>query len=815
MSCIDSPQRSTSSHLGGIFALLLSWLCLAPMLVAQPAAPTTTTSEDDSLDGASQQSDIAMQSDTVWITLGEDAFDTLRAQKNFQFDNQPLKVLEERSDVVITQVTRQDLPRISALLHETHLRCAGFMSHRTPELAQKALAQASLPEFRAAPIEYLIDQPMLADRLKARVSQSRILSTIRTLSTDFNNRYFAHPSGRNAAVWIRDQWRQHANNRPDVTVQLYQHPWPQPSVILTIPGSTRADEIVVLGGHLDSITPGNGNPNFIAPGADDNASGIAVLSEVIRAAMESGFRPQRTVKFMAYAAEEVGLDGSQAIAQDFRQQGLDVVAVMQFDMTAFNGSMEDISLLSDFTNNQLTTFTGRLIGRYLPALAWSRSACGYACSDHASWTAAGYPAAMAFEARVGQHNNTIHTTSDTLATLSNTAGHAVKFARLGAVFMAEVGVDGPEQSPVPNAPTQLIAVASSTSTIEVEWTDRSSNETGFEIQGKSDGTFAVLGRAGANSLGMTIDGLDPETDYIFRVRAVGNDGNSAFSNEAEATTFGEPSPCVADDTTLCLNDGRFRVRLDWLDHANTTGAAHAVANEADDSGLLWFFNDTNWEMLIKVIDGCLETQHFWVFAAATTDVGYNLRVTDSLTGITKKYTNPLGTASPAITDTRALATCSAGQSATNAPQGPEAKGSRANLPRYLGTSTSSPVSKATLPTSCTAGSEAMCLNESRFEITVDWEDFAGNTGKGQVVPFGTDDSGLLWFFGADNWEVLVKVIDGCGDNGHFWVFAAATTNVHYALKVIDTETGVEKIYRNPLGTSADAIIDTSAFSTCP
>ena len=358
------------------------------------------------------------------------------------------------------------------------------------------------------------------------------------------------------------------------------------------------------------------------------------------------------------------------------------------------------------------------------------------------------------------------------------------------------------RAPSPDRPIDLTAVADSTSAIALQWTDRSSNETGFEVQGTSGDTFAVLGTTGPNASGITLEGLEPETDYRFRVRALGADGNSAFSEEAEATTFSEPFLCVADDTTLCLNDGRFRVRLDWLDHASNTGPAHAVTSPSNDSGLLWFFTDTNWEMLIKVINGCEVTDHFWVFAAATTDVGYTLRVTDSLTGISKKYTNPLGTASPAITDTQALAACSA-----EAPA--------ASPPNPVVPSSLEPISKVDPPTTCQAGDEAMCLNGGRFQITVDWENFEGVTGQGQVVPFGTDDSGLLWFFRADNWEVLVKIIDGCEANENFWVFAAATTNVHYALRILDTETGVEKTYSNPLGNSADAIIDTLAFPTCP
>ncbi|MEM1203118.1 MAG: hypothetical protein AAGN66_07800 [Acidobacteriota bacterium] len=116
---------------------------------------------------------------------------------------------------------------------------------------------------------------------------------------------------------------------------------------------------------------------------------------------------------------------------------------------------------------------------------------------------------------------------------------------------------------------------------------------------------------------------------------------------------------------------------------------------------------------------------------------------------------------------------------------------------------------------CLPSSSRMCLQDGRFQVEVTWKDFAGFTDDAQVVPFGSADSGLFWFFEADNWEMLVKVLDACGVNGHFWVFSAATTNVEYTLRVVDTETGQSKEYFNALGNAAAALTDTSAFETCP
>ncbi len=114
---------------------------------------------------------------------------------------------------------------------------------------------------------------------------------------------------------------------------------------------------------------------------------------------------------------------------------------------------------------------------------------------------------------------------------------------------------------------------------------------------------------------------------------------------------------------------------------------------------------------------------------------------------------------------------------------------------------------------CAAGT-ALCLGAQRFRAEVAWRDFDDRAGPGRLVPVSSDDSGLFYFFDPDNWEMLVKVLDGCGFNGHFWVFAASTTNVEFTLRVTDAATGAVQEYFNPLGVAAPAITDTFAFATC-
>jgi hypothetical protein len=84
-----------------------------------------------------------------------------------------------------------------------------------------------------------------------------------------------------------------------------------------------------------------------------------------------------------------------------------------------------------------------------------------------------------------------------------------------------------------------------------------------------------------------------------------------------------------------------------------------------------------------------------------------------------------------------------------------------------------------------------------------------------VVDLPNPGSGLFWFFAPDNWEILVKAINGCGLNARWWIFSASTTNVYYRLDVRDLTGRAQRIFFNYPGPPAPAVTDTSAFATCP
>jgi len=305
--------------------------------------------------------------------------------------------------------------------------------------------------------------------------------------------------------------------------------------------------------------------------------------------------------------------------------------------------------------------------------------------------------------------------------------------------------------------------------------------------------------------------------------------------ELWALPLGGAGGCQPSPTALCLSGGRYRVEAFWRDFQGNSGAGMA-ASLTGDTGTFWFFSPDNVEVIVKVLDGRGLNGHFWVFYGALSNVEYALTLTDTSTGLTRRYFNPLGQLA-SVGDTTAFgpmgtssvrdppASWAAAPRGGQVPgaeerrslaahailsghaerQGPDPRG--AASPRRFGDADvrSAPAP----PAGCQASPLQLCLNGGRFSAAVAWTDFQGRSGSGTAVPL-TADTGSFWFFDAGNVEIVVKVLDGTGLNGHFWVFYGALSDVRYTLTVTDTLTGAVRTYDNPAGRFA-SVADTGAF----
>jgi bacterial leucyl aminopeptidase len=398
----------------------------------------------------------------VWITISDSGYTELTkmvpgivaAQSAVRSNGNTKAGLASQEKIHLVQVDESQLANLSTTLHEKLHRCGGYAYHPTKLDGQQALVGTPVTSLAAIRPSYTLDNQTAVNGMLASMQATNIAQTITDLSTGFPNRFYTTTGGVNSSNWLMNKWKTMANGRTDITVEQYTHPnWKQKSVILTIKGTDNANEVVILGGHLDSTVGSGTSETSIAPGADDDASGIASMTEAYRAMLVANYKPRRTIKMMAYAAEEVGLRGSGEIAANFKANNVNVVGVIQLDMTNYKGSANDIYVFTDYTDNSQNLFVENLIKTYQPGVTIGRDVCGYACSDHASWSKNGYYASMPFESSMSGSNKKIHTASDTFASSGGTANHALKFAKLGLSFAVELGSDGGVVVPPPKTET--------------------------------------------------------------------------------------------------------------------------------------------------------------------------------------------------------------------------------------------------------------------------------------------------------------------------------------------------------------------------
>lgn len=346
------------------------------------------------------------------------------------------------------------------------------------------------------------------------------------------------------------------------------------------------------------------------------------------------------------------------------------------------------------------------------------------------------------------------------------------------------------QSSLPATPTGLTAEQLSATQARLQWQDKSSNETDFAIEVTSPyhTGFVEIAAAAANATSHVVSNLDADVPYTFRIRARNGSGSSARSNEA-SLTIPAAVACGTVPADLCLVGGRFRVFVLWKLPDGTIGAATAVP-DSDQTGFFWFFDSSNIELIVKVLDGRPINQAFWTFYGGLSDVEYWVVAADTTNGASVTYHNVPGN----ICGNADVNSFPQASMAASAP-------AAAVEPLVL-------TEPARATTAAVCAPSTLCLLGGRFQVEATFKQ-GGVTSTATAVPYG-DTSGFFWFFDASNIELVVKVLDGRPLNGKFWFFYGALSDVEYTLRVTDTTTGAVRTYHNAPGNLCGRA-DTAAF----
>jgi len=379
----------------------------------------------------------------------------------------------------------------------------------------------------------------------------------------------------------------------------------------------------------------------------------------------------------------------------------------------------------------------------------------------------------------------------------------------------------------PYSPTNLKAIPLGTGRVRLIWTDRAVHEDGFLVEGRPAGrrSWREAKRLPKNTVAVDLDGLAAGERYDFRVLAYNANGRS---DPLEVVTVslaeGEYTDCVPSAPQIAFEHGyTVSMCVEYL----ADGVGPLVVTDARDyglesreSGILYFFDRDNAEVLVKVLDACAVNGHRWVFVAPVTSLAFNLHIDETASGKRWTHRNTKGgrtastksdvTAFPCPPNSAVASHAGAGggtelvESGIGAARQRRAE-NRSGAPRRRAAAAALGTGQAT---DCEP--DLGLILAGGYSVSLCYETRDGKVDDARNWKLASSQSGLLYFFNRDNAEVLIKVLDGCGVNGHRWVFVAPVTDLAFNL-VVESPTGEVWTHRGFQGLTASAKSDIRAF----
>jgi len=329
-------------------------------------------------------------------------------------------------------------------------------------------------------------------------------------------------------------------------------------------------------------------------------------------------------------------------------------------------------------------------------------------------------------------------------------------------------------------------------------TDRvSASDLGSISAHGTSGSLALNGSASQPAEARTpVAGLQPGTRYTVVAWWRNDQGSTQCTDQTQISPHFEivvvTDTCVRDASTACLLGGKFKVQLEMRDFASPpvrfTGRVMSFPGgraESDQAVFFDSFNAGNFELGVKMVDGCSLNGRYWLFTGGLTNARYEIEVTDSVSGASKLIANPAGTLPLSTADTSAFS-CT--------PNG--------------------------APT-CVRNGNRACLLGGRFRVVARMWDFS-NPPKmfaGHVMLFPTDraesdQAAFFDSFAAGNFEWGVKMVDACTFNARHWAFVGGLSTAFTHITIENAATGQTVRYTNLAGTVPRSVGDTSTL-TCP
>jgi peptidyl-Asp metalloendopeptidase len=258
---------------------------------------------------------------------------------------------------------------------------------------------------------------------------------------------------------------------------------------------------------------------------------------------------------------------------------------------------------------------------------------------------------------------------------------------------------------------------------------------------------------------------NPAVHFAGHPTGIANQRDNSRVLNTTRTRFAAPpisaQPCRPELNALCLGGRRFKVEVDWTNQNDLSSGVGRAIHRTNAAGFFSFGDPSNIELMVKVLDFGDTVK---IFYGQLTDLEFDLFLTDTRTGEFKDYHNTPG---------------QCGGIDQNAFPGGAARQMAAES-----------------AAECRPGPNTLCLQQGRFQVTVDWQNPGnGQGGQAGAVPL-SQLTGAFYFDQANNLELMVKILEQ-GDRVDF--FYGTLSDLQYTIHVTDTETGTVKTYRNEAG----------------
>ena len=327
--------------------------------------------------------------------------------------------------------------RCSKLTHLWMVILVAAMFLLTPTISYAAahdttsdpiIQTSSLSDIPSISLEF--NQTMEIEHILEQVSEELMGSYIQELQ-DFGTRYsYSVKECFEASAYISSIFERNGLNTWYDNFELSG--FPQRNVIAELPGKTASNQIFIICAHHDSIS---NLPYELAPGADDNGSGVAAV--LAAAELLSDYEFNHTIRFITWSGEEQGLWGARHYVDEALMSGEDIGGVINLDMIATNPGAGSILVEMDIASNgisdDLANFTEATAEKYQHiSFLDIEKTLDQDSSDHAAfWNH--YPALMLFE---DIFSSDYHQTTDTIDKLNLT--YCANITQIAIATLAEL-----------------------------------------------------------------------------------------------------------------------------------------------------------------------------------------------------------------------------------------------------------------------------------------------------------------------------------------------------------------------------------------